>query len=434
MRSNNNKLFVKTMIITATIGLTVLMATMFVGIKFFTEKNVLPHEDKVSLPVESPQVEISSTILGSVKKISEEKIELFDIEKKQVISTKINKVTKVEDAYSQAIPITEINQGDIVEVIYEPQKDLLISISKTNRGWEKKDVNKIKVSLEKDIISIGKHEYTYGKDTLILNEKGQEITPEVLGEYDKLRLTGVDSRIWSIKVIEKQGQVILGKLPTLKGTLEIDTNRIIRLEEIKDPIGISPGSHKIVLNMEGYQPITKNIEVTPGSDIKITGDGAEIAYTNLSVTVSGTADYDVEVNGKIYKPREIIKLEQGVYTVKITADGFKPWAMQLDVEGDTKSIHAVLTSNTPTTQEPVPSEEPKGDPASYQINISTDPAGAEVYIGGIYKGTTPYKTTLPVGDYSVELKKQGYEAYTTSLIIDNSDNQNSYQYVLTPIQ
>ena len=436
MRNNNNKLFVNAMIITAIIGLTALMVTMFIGIKFFTEKNELPHEDKVSLPVESPQVEISSTILGVVTQISDEGIKLFDIEKKQTITAKVAKTTKVQDAYNQTIPIASIEQGNIVEIVYEPQKDMLINIRKTTRGWEKSDVNSVNVIQEKNSIRLDQKEYTYGRDTLILDKKGEKTTIENVGDHDKLVFTGVGERIWSIRVMEKQGQVILAKLPTLKGNLEIDTNRIISLEDIKDSVYISPGKHKIVLNMQGYEPIVEDVEVVSGSNVKITAEGAKIAYTDVVLTVAGgVSDYVVDVNNKKYKPREAIKLEQGTYTFKITADGYKPWAMQLDISGSTKTLQAVLTPNSPKpTDGPTQTNQTEGEAANYQISISTDPLDADVYIGGIHKGKTPYKTTLPVGDYKVELKKEGYETYTTSLIIDNSDNQNSYQYVLTPIQ
>ena len=50
------------------------------------------------------------------------------------------------------------------------------------------------------------------------------------------------------------------------------------------------------------------------------------------------------------------------------------------------------------------------------LDISSDPPGAEVYIGGNYFDTTPLiLEDFPIGDYEVEIKLDGYEDYTKSV-------------------
>ena len=50
------------------------------------------------------------------------------------------------------------------------------------------------------------------------------------------------------------------------------------------------------------------------------------------------------------------------------------------------------------------------------IVITSDPPGAEIYIGGNYFDTTPQTLKdFPIGDYDVLLKLEGYEDYTASI-------------------
>ncbi|MDP6853720.1 MAG: PEGA domain-containing protein, partial [Candidatus Marinimicrobia bacterium] len=50
------------------------------------------------------------------------------------------------------------------------------------------------------------------------------------------------------------------------------------------------------------------------------------------------------------------------------------------------------------------------------LDISSDPPGAEVYIGGNYFDTTPLiLEDFPIGDYEVEIKLDGYEDYIQSI-------------------
>ncbi len=57
------------------------------------------------------------------------------------------------------------------------------------------------------------------------------------------------------------------------------------------------------------------------------------------------------------------------------------------------------------------------------ILITSSPSGAEVYIGGIYKGDTPLDLTgsYSVGSYAIELKKDGYVSWLGTLVVKNGE-------------
>ncbi|MEG1134739.1 MAG: hypothetical protein RSD87_10315, partial [Cellulosilyticaceae bacterium] len=168
-----NKLFVKSMIITAIIGLTTLMIFMFIGIKHFTQQKVDAATQVVEIiPVQKQSVPFNSVILGVVNELSNDQIGVFDIEKKQYVATAIKKSTQVEDERGKAIPLAEINVGEIVEISYEPTEDNLVSIAKAGQAWKKTDLRNVEIDRAASEVKLGSNIYEYTGNTLILDRNG----------------------------------------------------------------------------------------------------------------------------------------------------------------------------------------------------------------------------------------------------------------------
>lgn len=428
-----NKLFVKSMIITAIIGLTTLMIFMFIGIKYFTAQKVdAATMMEEPIPVQKQSVPFNSVILGVVNELSNDQISVFDIEKKQYVTTAIKKSTRVEDERGKAIPLAGINVGEIVEISYEPAEDNLVSITKSGQAWKKTDLRNVEIDRAASEITLGANSYEYTGNTLILDRDSNKLDNiHLVKTYDVLELTGVGTDIYSIKVLSAEGAIQLDGLPVGEGRVEIDINRQINLEEVDQPIPVTAGSHKVGIYLDGYEPIIKQVEVGSGETVVVTPTEIKKSYYDLNVVVAnGENQYGVEIDGKAYKPGEVAKVTKGEHQVVITKTGFEKWEQKITVE-ESRTLSVLLTAIeiVPEVIE-IPTEEII--PAEYSINISTNPNGAEVYMDSVLMGSTPYNTTLPIGAYYVELKKEGYEDYVTSLIIDNSDTQNSYLYTLIP--
>lgn len=434
-----NKLFIKSMIITAVIGLTALMAFMFVGIKYLTEQNVQAVEKgNEAISLEKQAVPFNSIILGVVKELSEDQISVFDIEKKQIVKTTIQETTLINDERDKTIPLSQIHIGDIIEIAYEPAKDNLISIKQSSAAWVKTDLQSAKLDKPNKQIHIGANTYNYTDNILVLDQSGNRLdNMHFVGEYDTIELKGIKNEVHSIKILEQQGFIQLDGLPTREGTLEIDINRQINLEEISTTIPLSAGTHKIGIYLEGYDPLIKNVDIKPGEILVVTTDDIEKTYYTLLVNVTnGDNQYVVDIDGKKYKPQDTIELLPGNYKLTVTKKGFETYQQQISIE-ESGTITIALVPIEETKQEEATSKEEsqKTDQeesvqANYKINISCNPEGASIYINGVHKGITPYNTTLPMGDYYIELQKEGYETYSTALTIDNSDLQSSYLYQL----
>lgn len=427
------------MIITAIIGLTALLIVMFIGIKYFVKGN------SAGVPQQSIQTaegddEFYITSIGIVKEISEEQITFLDIEKKQIVTHKIKPTTKVLDAYENTIPLTEVKRGDLVDIVYQPEKENLVCIRFTAKAFKKTDMKNLKIDRSNRTLSIGGNVYSYTGNTLVLDEESNQINMHKVNDYDALELIGLGNHIYTIKVLERAGYLKIGELPSYEGMLEIDINRQIPLSENMPVISMSPGEHKVTLNIKGYEPVVTTIMIEPNKTFTYTPEKVIRSTTELRVQVVNAEDYEVKVGDTIYAKDESIKVPTGRYKVEVTAEGYKKWQQELSLEEPIIHLQVTLAlietaaegESVTTPETNLETDTNSSEVVDYSINISSEPGDAKVYINGESKGNTPYKTKLPVGEYSITLKKEGYQDYETNILIDHSDEQNSYLYMLIP--
>jgi len=71
------------------------------------------------------------------------------------------------------------------------------------------------------------------------------------------------------------------------------------------------------------------------------------------------------------------------------------------------------------------------DQGTGSINLTSTPPGAEVYVDNQYRGTTPSTIPdLPAGVHTVELRLQGYRAWSTSMTLSSGTYQ--FDAILAP--
>lgn len=440
----SNKTFVKAMIVTAVIGFTALLAILFIGIKYFVK------ETTVSSPQTShSQIEIDNTFYitttGVIKELTEKSVTYLDIDKREIINYKVKPTTKIQDAYENMMSYEEMEPGDVVEIVYQPQKENLVCIRLAKEAFTKSNMTNLEIDRSNRTITIGNKVYYYNGQTNIMDNMKNPINMHQISDYDVLELKGIKNDIYSIQVVEKESYLQLGQLPIYEGVLEIDRTRQIPLKENLPVIPMTPGEHKVTLQLKGYKPIVTTLTMESGKTLEYNPGDFVRMETILEVKVTNTdSDYQVKVGDKVYNKGENIQVPTGVYTVEISAEGFKTYRQELNLEEGTMVFQVALislsengegttnTTNNDNSSSATNETTNTNDKIDYKINISSEPIGASIYIDGEYKGSTPFKSTLPVGEHAIILKKEGYRDYETNILIDHSDDQNSYLYTLIP--
>lgn len=433
-------------------ALILLMIVLFIIVQSYVSKNTRSNTSTIIQEDSVEQtVELSEAFIVLVEKITDDHIMGYDINNEKVFSKVINEAVKVSDAYGKVLPLGQIKAGDIIEVNYQSQKDQVISIGKSSlvHNWSK--ISGVTVDTEEKLISIGGKSYTYTDELLVVDHNGLRSSISKVGPYDIVSLQAIDDMIWSIKIEEASASLNIAQLPTSNGQIEIDNSRLIMFKDVTEPIKLVPGEHKIVIKMRGYMPITTEITVEANEVYEMILQDAEKAYTVIRPNiVSSNKDYAIEectikVGDKTYKYGEEIKVQQDTYKIEINALNHKKriitvylenptWTptvelTAIEVEDEVVQDEAGATSST-SSATTGNSEETNASADARTITINTDPAGANVYIDGAFKGITPYTLDLEDGTYTILLEKTGYELCSTNILVDGSDNQGSYLYQL----
>ena len=437
----NNKQFVRNVVILAVVGLVTLMIVMFLVLQSY-----IGGQSSQSTYIEEPieevleqSVELSETLNVLVEEMTDNHIMGYDIHNKKVFSKVIDESVKISDAYGNVLPINQIKTGDIVEVDYQKKKDKIVSMSKSSsvQSWNK--ISGVTVDGEAHQINIAGTTYQYTDETLVVDGNGIQSDMAKVGPFDIVSVQAVDNVIWSIIINEASASLNLLELPTKNGQIEIDNSRLLMFKDVKEPIKLVAGKHKIVIKMKGYVTIVENLELEAGEDYEMSLKDAEIAYTVIKPNISpNTAQYTITIGDKIYKPDEEIKLQQGNYSIEINAEGYEKYSANVSLEKDNYLLRVALIAIEEEETEEETDTTDTGTSTNTALNgsrtitVNTDPAGANVYINGELKGVTPYTVTLNNGSYGVLLEKTDYDIYSTNILLDGSNDQSSYLYKLTP--
>lgn len=450
-----NKEFVRNIIIASVIGLITLMIVLFIVLQSYLGKqdNQNTYTKIQEEKEEEPEIDLSETLIVRVEQISINHIIGYDIYNKETISKPLNDRVTISDAYGNACPISQIKEGDIVDIDYQQEKDKIVSISKSPKAQVWNKISGVTVDRALRQISISGTSYNYSEETIVTDVKGVPKNIEAITPFDIISVQALDQDVWSVTIEDVAASLNLLDLPTNNGQIEIDNSRLLMFKDVKEPIMMIPGKHKIVIKMKGYMTITMpEFEVSSGEIYNMSLKDAEIAYTNIVINVAPRiSNYTVNIGGTIYKPGDEIKLAQGEYTIEVSAEGYESQSKKVDLlqdvnlETKTVAINFSLVPLPEESEEPSETPEPESNGAisietnkhsanGRTITVNSEPEGANVYVDGELKGVTPYMLTLDNGTYDIKLEKVGYDTYKTNIILDGSNDQSVFLYSLVPKQ
>ncbi len=174
---------------------------------------------------------------------------------------------------------------------------------------------------------------------------------------------------------------------------------------------LTPGMHQIQIKQTGYETFNQQIQINPGEHkilnanlVKINPLGTININTypaNANVTIDG--NYFPNNNGQVQ-----VQLNAGVHSLTVSASGYQTQSMQFSLNaGEFKQLTVQL------------------EESMSEINISSNPSSADVYIDGSYTGYTTERTfRLYPGSHTFTLKKSGYQDWSTTTVLNSGKNQN----------
>lgn len=257
--------------------------------------------------------------------------------------------------------------------------------------------------------------------------------------YDDLQfITELEDPRWSyvisINGIENIRPVVGGRTLTINGFELAYRNQdevIVRASlQGRVPLSSLPGTNKLFIKI---QELDSRGNVIPYSVVNIEHlighptptPTPSFGRISVASSPSGATIYlDNAIKG--LTPLTLDSVPNGNHIVVVRLDGYQDLIKNVVVTADTQTVNALLiptttppTSQATTTTTRLPEQTPSLPVmGSGSLSVTTNPAGAQVYVDGGMKGITP--TMIPglsPGAHSIVLKMEGYQDLSTSIII-----------------
>lgn len=163
---------------------------------------------------------------------------------------------------------------------------------------------------------------------------------------------------------------------------------------------VSPGQHELFIQAEGHAPKSMKVSLLPGTT---TREQVKLALQPSQLKVESTpVGATVKVDGKKVG---VTPFEGDVST--------SPHTLEIELEG-----HIAQRASLPASRAgQVVQKSFTLVPQPVPFKMTSDPAGAEVWVDGRKVGVTPYSGTLPPGSRRVELRQAGYDPVVSTVVV-----------------
>lgn len=253
------------------------------------------------------------------------------------------------DKYGNHMSVSDIHQGDVVDISGADSDGKAKRIQKSDKVWTNDTVTNFSVDKDKSVLEIGSSSYRLGERTMIFS--GSEvIDTDSITAQDKLSVVGIDKDIVSISVTTGHGTLQLSNTSLFEGSFLQLGDRIFA-EITKDmSLDVPEGSYTLAVANNGWGGST-DIEIKRGETTKVNlndlkGEGPKKSNILFEVDVQGAKIY---VDGKEIDYTSPVEITYGKHTLKVTADGYDTWTRTLYVNSKEATIQITINDNTDST-------------------------------------------------------------------------------------
>jgi formylglycine-generating enzyme required for sulfatase activity len=227
-----------------------------------------------------------------------------------------------------------------------------------------------------------------------------------------------------VEITADRNQRLSYKLEPLPGRLEVVLPVPGRVSidgratgDAPGPFELAAGRHTVTIDTERFLDATVEVEIEGLGRLQKLEPELTPGWAEVSI-VSEPVGAEVRVGGELRGKAPLsLELMAGSHRVELRLDGFKPWLSDVQVQ-----------ANQPLTLGPVRLGLPDG-----RLAVRSSPAGANVTVGGAYRGRTPLDIEVrPDVQQAVAVLREGYEPARRDLSVA-SGAREVVEFTLVPI-
>ncbi len=373
---------------------------------------------------------------------SAEKITLQNLQLGKKYTLKYDGATIIKDKYGNGLAMTQISQGEIVEVTFHKLAKRLNSILIAENAWDYSEVSKFEVFWNQKRLSIGSEEYKLDPNVVIVsNGMVGEIAD--LNSTDLLLVKGIDHTIYSILIDQGHGYLRLANEEYfIGGWIEVGQELIKPI--VEDMLLVVPeGTYQVFLTNTG---IETSREVTIKRDGEIELDVGDVIpeekkFGQILFSVI-PPEAQLFVNGTLTDYSRPVSLEYGIHQIIVKAEGYEMLSQfvkvgqeyaniniemeetQEEVQDETQDSKDAVSANTVTSNNTVTAAVADD---SNKIFIES-PEGSEVYLDTNYVGIAPISFLKTAGTHVITLRKNGYVTKSYTIQVDSVKKDVTYSF------
>jgi formylglycine-generating enzyme required for sulfatase activity len=166
---------------------------------------------------------------------------------------------------------------------------------------------------------------------------------------------------------------------------------------------LRPGSYRLVAEREGYAPLGVPVEITADRNQRLSYRLEPLpGRLEVVLPVPGRVSIDGRAAGDAPGPFELVA---GRHTVTIDTERYLDATIEVEIEGLGR----------------LQKLEPELTPGWAEVSIASEPAGAEVRVGGEVRGKAPLGLELMAGSHRLELRLDGFNPWVSDVQVQANE-------------
>lgn len=363
----------------------------------------------------------------------------LDLGKRYTLS--MDGTTRFADKYGKAISLSQLQEGDIVDVIFLKSQKHLTSMQLAQTAWQYDDVEHYEMNTVRNEVAIGEEVFQLSKDTQYFSQ-GHSIEKMDLNPADILTFHGIDSTVLSVTVEKGHGYLrLVNDENFVGGWLEIGQTQIVRITEDM-LVTVPEGSYQVDISYNGGGG-TKNVVINRNEETTLDIGDLEVAEAQYGMVLFSLNPSDAElyIDGSQVDASQPVTLEYGIHQIIAKADGYKSLTQYLRVGQESAGVDVQLDKADSDSEDSTDSESSSSSGSSaeststadttttyYRVHIDA-PENVEVYLDGNYVGISPCSFKKTSGSHVITLRKSGYETRSYTVQVDEEEKDVSYSFV-----
>ena len=296
---------------------------------------------------------------------AEKQITLINLDINRSYTLDYDGTTKILTRTGNAITMSKLEPGDVVDVTFLKEDKHLTSIRLSENTWIFESTRAFSIDAIKQEISIGENVYKYTPDTIFMSD-GMQVLPTDISLVDTCSFTGMDKNIISVKVDSGHGILSLENSEYFQGGwIEVGSSIIKEIEKDMS-IQVPEGSYDVYVS-KGLSKGNFSVKIVKGEEKVLDLSSIEIIepkYGKVLFTIEPEGS-KLFIDGVLAEYLAPVSMEYGLHKISVYMDSYETQMKYLRVGEDYAEMKISLEPKaTPT---PTPSASPSPQPSSEPI-------------------------------------------------------------------